>query len=138
MTLGNTSTTALNNYTGNTIISEGTLSMNAANQIPSGSSAGNLIIASMQGTGTFDLRGFAQTINGLSSGTAAVGTGIVTNSSGGSSALLTLGNNNATAIYNGSITQRVSRWQSRKLARARRPSGEWVPTPEPPPSTPGS
>ena len=68
-------------YAGNTVISNGTLQLGTATAIPSGSSAGNVAIAS---AGTLDMNGLSSTINGLS------GAGIVNNSTG-TAATLTFG-----------------------------------------------
>ena len=69
---------------------------------------GNVIFANASnGTGTLNLNGKKRrNINGLSSNGTAVagpGVGIVTNSASGAS-VLTLGYNNATATYNGTVT----------------------------------
>ena len=94
-----------NNYTGNTIIgtngpgyfatgTQAWLKLGAAAVIPNGSGFGNVIINSAW-LGLLDLNGKAQTINGLSGdGTVSSGTGTGT---------LTIGNNNATSTFIGTI-----------------------------------
>jgi autotransporter-associated beta strand protein len=81
---------ANNDYAGNTTISTATstLRLGAANQIPNGASTGNVALTS----GTLDLNGFNETINGLT------GAGILDNvtATGGASNTLTIGDNNAT------------------------------------------
>lgn len=103
----NNATANPNNYTGNTIITEGTLTLGASNQLPDAVSnvndVGNLILNSSQSAATLNLNGFSDTINGLSSSGSTVNTSVVTNSASGAS-VLTLGANNATATYNGMIT----------------------------------
>jgi len=71
-----------NSYNGNTTISAGTLRLGAANVIPNGSGKGNVAV-----TGTFDLNGFSETINGLT------GTGIVDNTAASTAAVLTVSSN---------------------------------------------
>jgi autotransporter-associated beta strand protein len=92
-----------NNYAGDTVINQAaasgksaTLHLGAAEQIPHGTSAGNVVINSNgTGAGTLQLGGFSETINGLS------GNGIV--EAGGNTPTLTLGGNNATATFSGVI-----------------------------------
>ena len=95
---------ANNNYKGDTIINQGAavgrsakLKLGAANQIPTGSSAGNVSITTVgTGVGTLDLNGFNQQINGLS------GTGTVDGNATGAagSNVLTVGDNDATGAAN--------------------------------------
>ncbi len=91
VTMNNT-TINPNNYVGDTTIAgtHGTLVLGAANQIPNGASTGNLA-----DSGTFNMGGFSETINGLS------GSGTVDGVSG--TPTLTLGDNNATASFSGVI-----------------------------------
>ncbi len=84
-----------NNYAGGTTINN-LLRLGAANVIPNGAAAGNVTIA-----GTLDLRGFAETINGLiaASATASVTSGVA------GAVTLTVGDNNATGnTFNGVIS----------------------------------
>jgi fibronectin-binding autotransporter adhesin len=86
-----------------------TVMLGGNNALPSTSqsaaSVGNVIING-QSSGTYnttlDVAGFSPTINGLVSVGPYVATAFVTNS--GANATLTLGYNNATAIYQGTIT----------------------------------
>jgi autotransporter-associated beta strand protein len=80
-------------YAGNTTVSAGTLALGASGVIPDGSGNGNVSIGS---SGTLDLNGFSETINGLSS------SGKVTNS-GASAATLTVGGNNASSTFGGTF-----------------------------------
>ena len=70
-----------NTYSGNTTISAGTLALGSAYAIPSGGSAGNLVV-----NGTLDLAGYSPTVNNLS------GAGIVDEVSAGGSPVLTVSN----------------------------------------------
>ncbi len=81
-------------YTGNTTVSAGTLQMRAANRIARGTGKGNLSISS---GATLDLRGWATAVDGLS------GAGQVINSSDVTDAIFTVGNNNATSAFPGTI-----------------------------------
>jgi autotransporter-associated beta strand protein len=80
-----------NTYTGNTVISNGTFKIGAANVIPGGTGNGNVIL-----NGLLDLNTFSNSINGLT------GTGIVDTMAGGT-ASLTVGGNNAASSFAGSI-----------------------------------
>jgi fibronectin-binding autotransporter adhesin len=80
-----------NTYSGNTVISAGTLQLGAADVIPDGAGKGNVSIA-----GTLDLNTFSETINGLS------GAGIVDTVAGGTPTL-TVGNNNQAGVFSGVI-----------------------------------
>lgn len=97
ITLSNTGTAS--NYTGNTTITEGTVKLGASNQIPDGASAGNLVLNNAIGGGVFDLNSFSDTINGLTGAANAT----VKNGVAGTS-VLTLGANNATATFLGTIS----------------------------------
>ena len=77
-----------NNYAGDTNIAAGTLWLSAANAIPYGPGTGNVI-----DNGTLTLAGWNTSINGLS------GSGTV---NGG--ATLTVGNNNATSTFAGTLS----------------------------------
>ena len=82
-----------NSYTGDTTINGGVLKKGAANVIPDGVGNGNVSLGAL---GTFDMGGFAETINGLS------GSGTVDNTGAGA-ATLTVGNNDATSVHTGTI-----------------------------------
>jgi autotransporter-associated beta strand protein len=85
-----------NTYTGDTILSAGTLKLGASNVIPDGPGMGNVIL-----TGTLDLNTFSETLNGLT------GNGTVNTLAGGTP-ILTLGAANATSTFNGTITGTLS------------------------------
>lgn len=85
-----------NTYSGNTVVAGGTLLAGAAGVIPSGANAGNVSL-----TGTLDLNGYNQLINGLG------GAGWVTNN-GATGAVLTVGAHNATASFVGSLADGAS------------------------------
>lgn len=92
VTLSNTGTA--NSYAGNTTIDgngNAVLALGAANQIANGAGKGNLVMSNAR----FDMRGFSETINGLS------GTGTVDGVSG--TPTLTVGDNNATSTFSGNI-----------------------------------
>lgn len=76
---------AANDYQGATIVgTSSTLSLGASNQIPNGGGKGNVSL-----TGTLDLNGFSETINGVS------GAGTIDNVSSGTTNTLTLGDGDA-------------------------------------------
>jgi fibronectin-binding autotransporter adhesin len=81
-----------NTYSGNTTISAGTLQIGNAAALPSGAYKGNVALAAQ---GTLDLNDYDLTINGLT------GAGLVTNNSGAST--LSVGANDQTAVFTGSI-----------------------------------
>jgi autotransporter-associated beta strand protein len=87
-------------YGGDTTIGNGgILKLDLNNVLPSGSTAGNVVL---QGNGLLQIgAATAETINGLS---ATSTTAVVTNSSGQFATTLMLGGNNATAAFAGSIT----------------------------------
>ena len=92
VTLSNTGTA--NSYAGNTTIDgngNAVLALGAANQIANGAGKGNLVMSNAK----FEMRGFSETINGLS------GTGTVDGVSG--TPTLTVGDNNATSTFSGNI-----------------------------------
>ena len=82
-----------NTYAGDTSVTAGTLRMANPLAIPSGSGKGNLALAAAT---SLDLNNTAITVNGLS------GTGRVTNNQTGS-ASLTVGSNNQTSTFDGTI-----------------------------------
>ncbi|MGA2500182.1 MAG: autotransporter-associated beta strand repeat-containing protein, partial [Tepidisphaeraceae bacterium] len=82
-----------NSYAGATTIGSGeTLKLNDANVIPDGAGKGNVTV-----TGTLDLNGNVETINGLT------GAGTVTNGAGTGIYTLTVGNNDQTSSFTGVI-----------------------------------
>ncbi|MFN7561015.1 MAG: autotransporter-associated beta strand repeat-containing protein [Prosthecobacter sp.] len=80
-----------NAYSGNTIISSGTLRLGASNVIPDGAGNGNVTL-----NGTLNLNAFSETLNGLS------GSGTV-DTIAGTTSTLTLGANDSTSTFTGSI-----------------------------------
>ncbi|MFA6564785.1 MAG: autotransporter-associated beta strand repeat-containing protein, partial [Verrucomicrobiia bacterium] len=80
-----------NTYSGTTTVGAGTLQLGAANVIPDGSGKGNVSV-----TGTLDLNGFSETINGLT------GAGTVDTVAGGTPTL-TVGANDQTSAFGGVI-----------------------------------
>jgi autotransporter-associated beta strand protein len=95
VTLSNVTANA-NNYQGDTTVNAPhILALGAANQIPNGASAGNLLL-----DGTFMLNGYSQTINGLAG--VSKTTGIVDGGSG--TPTLTVGDNDAYSEFDGVIT----------------------------------
>jgi autotransporter-associated beta strand protein len=87
-----TLTAATNSYSGNTLISTGTLQLGADDVIPDGSGKGNVAV-----TGTLDLNTFSETLNGLS------GAGTLDTVAGGTPTL-TVGGNDATSTFSGVVT----------------------------------
>jgi autotransporter-associated beta strand protein len=106
---GGTATTVVSTLKINT---NSTAVSNNNNLMPHGAAAGNLILdAAVPPSGTvrsanFDLNGTTQTINGLSSTATAPGNNFITSSTAGG--LLVLGDNNASATYNGIIMDAVA------------------------------
>jgi len=87
----NNTTANANNYQGTTTLLGGaTLQLGAANQIPSGAGCGNVSL-----TGTLNLAGYNQTINGL--------TGAGTVDGGSGTPTLTLGANDQTSTFTGKL-----------------------------------
>lgn len=80
-----------NTYSGDTTIAQGTLKLGTSNVLPDGGGKGNLVV-----NGALDLGGNSDAINGLS------GNGTI-DTSGGGSPTLTIGNNNASGTFAGSI-----------------------------------
>jgi autotransporter-associated beta strand protein len=107
----------MNNWTGDTTIADDTLKLGATGVIPSGSSAGNVVLTNA-GTAynagisnsVFDLNGYSQAINGLSNAVGVTGGTLnmlwVTNSS--AAATLTVGSNNATGYFGGIVGGPIS------------------------------
>jgi len=91
-TLSNTT----NDFSGGMNINGGTLRLGASEVIPNGAGKGNITI-----TGTLDLKGFSETINGLS------GAGTVDNVTTGTSNTLTIGDNNGGGTFSGAIKNTV-------------------------------
>ena len=81
-----------NDYTLDTTVSVGTLTLGAANALPGGSGKGNLTVA-----GTLDLAGFSLILNGLNGG------GVVDTLSAGGNPVLTVGADNDDCAFSGAI-----------------------------------
>ncbi|MGA2254439.1 MAG: autotransporter-associated beta strand repeat-containing protein, partial [Thermoguttaceae bacterium] len=88
---GTLTLTGANTYTGDTVISEGTLKLGSADAIPSGENAGNVEV-----DGTLDLNGYSVTVNGLS-GDGTVTSGVI------GSVALTVGANDQSSGFDGVI-----------------------------------
>jgi autotransporter-associated beta strand protein len=100
--IANMKLSAVNLYNGNTVITKtnGLLQLGVADAIPYGSGNGNFSMSPVQGTATFDLNGFNQTLNGFSS--SGAGNSIVTNSAA-TAVTLTIGDNDQGGAFAGSI-----------------------------------
>jgi autotransporter-associated beta strand protein/T5SS/PEP-CTERM-associated repeat protein len=96
--------TGANTYTGDTTVNVGTLVQGASGAIPTGPGFGNVVVNGGATTaGTFDINGLDTNINGLSGAAGAVA-GMVTNNNPGTAVTLTVGNADASATFNGAIT----------------------------------
>jgi autotransporter-associated beta strand protein len=102
-----------NDWTGDTILygrntgaSNTTLNLGASDVIPNGAGRGNVIIGNTEANAgsivTLNLNGNNETINGLSSAGVAAND-FVQNNAVGTTSILTLGDNNATATFEGII-----------------------------------
>ena len=89
---GRATLSGVNIYTGTTTVSGGTLKLGANDVIPDGSGKGDVTL-----TGTLDLNGFSDTINGLT------GAGTVDNTAAGTTSTLTVGGNNVSSTFSGVI-----------------------------------
>ena len=89
-------TISTNTYSGDTTISAGTLQMGASGIMPNGAGKGGLIV-----NGTLDLAGQSEIINGLS------GSGAVDTATGVSASTLTVGNNDVSSTFSGTIRNTV-------------------------------
>jgi autotransporter-associated beta strand protein len=89
-------------YSGNTIISAGTLRLGAAGVIPDGSGKGNLVLNGGSTAGILDLQGYSETINGLAGVSGAV-PGQVVNDAAGTTSTLTVGAGNTSSAFAGSL-----------------------------------
>jgi autotransporter-associated beta strand protein len=86
---------ATNDFSGGVNVNASTtLKLGASNVITDGASAGNVAL----NTGTLDLNGFNETINGF-----GTGNGTVDNVAGGGTSLLTVGANNTTSSFGGVV-----------------------------------
>ena len=101
-TTGTLTLAGTNAYTGNTVVSNGTLKFGGASPIPTGAAAGNVVLDGGATAGILDLGGFSGTINGLSGITGAV-LGQVFNSTPSTTSILSVGNNNTTSSFVGVV-----------------------------------
>ena len=107
---GATLNSPADNWTGNTIMTArsntgaNTVTSGAANVIPNGFGYGNVTLQGFStGTIAWNLNGFDQTVNGLSSsGTDATTT--IQNTAASTTATLTVGNNDQSGTFGGTIT----------------------------------
>ncbi len=94
---------AANTYTGNTVISGGTVKIGAAGTIPSGSGFGNVDLdGGASAAGILDLNGFDTILNGIN-GTNNTVLGMVVNNSGTAINALNVGAGDATTAFSGLI-----------------------------------
>ena len=117
MTLGSAATVnggatlnnAANNWTGDTFLTArsntgaNTVTCGAGNVIPNGFGYGNVTLQSFStGTIAWNLNGFDQTVNGLSSAGPGT-TSFIRNAAAGTNATLTVGNNDQSGTFGGVI-----------------------------------
>jgi autotransporter-associated beta strand protein len=88
-----------NDYSGNTVIDQGTLRISAAGAIPSGSGAGNVVFDNAANNSMLNLNGLSLTIDGLSQPNASSTNLVVNNLSGTST--LSVGANNTSSTFAG-------------------------------------
>ena len=99
---GTLTLSSANSYTGNTIISDGTVVLGNAAAIPTGTGFGNVVLdGGATVAGTLDLNGKSITLNGLA-GISGTVVGKVANNNA-TAATLTVGNNNAISSFAGNI-----------------------------------
>jgi autotransporter-associated beta strand protein len=98
-----------NIYSGDTTIAMGTLGLGADDVIPDGPGKGNVVV----GGAVLDMRGFSDTINGLSN--SGAGNGIIISSSASTTSVLTIGNNDQTSTFSGAIEERLATFSVRKI-----------------------
>ena len=90
-------------YTGNTVVSGGTLQLGSPAGIPGGATAGNVVLnGGAAAAGVVDVNGFAADFGGLS-GTAGTVPGLITNNASGANVTLAVGDNNGTSTFSGTI-----------------------------------
>jgi autotransporter-associated beta strand protein len=107
---GATLNNPLNNWTGNTLITArtntgaNTITCGAANVIPNGFGYGNVTMqgGTTGGTVLLNLNGFNQTVNGLSS-ISTDSSVFIENTAAGTNATLTVGNNDQSGTFGGTI-----------------------------------
>jgi autotransporter-associated beta strand protein len=100
-TTGTTTLSGTNTYSGNTTISNGVLKLGGANVIPDGADKGNIVFNPASGTATLDLAGFNEAVNGLSN--SGAGTSFVDNTASGGPFTLSVGGNDQSGSFGGTI-----------------------------------
>jgi fibronectin-binding autotransporter adhesin len=92
-----------NTYAGNTVVNGGTLQLGSPAGIPGGPMAGTLVLnGGAAAAGIVDVNGFAADFGGLSGAAGAV-PGTITNNAFGANATLTVGDNNGTSTFSGTL-----------------------------------
>ncbi len=92
-----------NTYTGNSVVNGGTLQLGSPTGLPGGAAAGTVVLnGGASSAGTIDVNGFSTDFGGLS-GTAGAVPATITNSAFGANATLTVGDNNSTDSFSGTI-----------------------------------
>lgn len=93
---------------GNTIIDNGIMMLGVANALASGAGKGDFFFDPDNAeTATFDLNGFDQTVNGISSDPAGTGFSVIDNTSG-TAATLTVGDNDGVGDFQGIVQGNLS------------------------------
>jgi autotransporter-associated beta strand protein len=107
-----------NDWTGSTTISDGTLKLGASEVIPNGAGKGNVTLVDEGTTGAantvLDLNGFSETINGLYDSGTNLAKLIITNN-GSQASKLTVGSNNASGSYGGTLSDGTSQLAIEKI-----------------------
>ena len=93
-------------YTGDTVVSAGTLQLGSANGVPGGPGTGNVDLDGGAAAGVVDINGNSPDFGGLSGAAGAV-LGVITNN-GASAGTLTVGDNGGTTTFSGTITDGAS------------------------------
>ncbi len=92
-----------NTYTGNTVVNGGILQLGSTTGVPGGAAAGTVVLnGGAATTGTADVNGFAGDFGGLSGAAGAV-PGVIVNNAFGANATLTVGDNNASTTFSGTL-----------------------------------
>jgi autotransporter-associated beta strand protein len=102
-TTGTLTLAGTNTYTGPTTVTNGTLAVGSNAAIPTGATAGNVVLDGGSTAGVLDLNGFNPTINGLV-GAAGSTLGQVLNSATSTTSTLSVGNNDVSTSFAGVIT----------------------------------
>ena len=117
---GATLNSSANNWTGTTTMTArsntgaNTINCGAINVIPNGFGYGNVnMVGFSSGTVTFDLTGFNQTINGLSS--SGTGTSVFIQNGAAGTATLTIGNNDQSGTFGGIVQDAAGQMSLTKI-----------------------